>query len=158
LAKGVYWKKIEQEYDMAPPQIHRRPAPHRVPPSYTPRLRLKPKAHSDEYLDGVWWPRSGDLTAELADLLAVLTVRLGPVQRVVYDRASWSRAPRQMIIDDHAVRLDAYTFELGNTMYVFGNSGAVIVLRVIQSGTDQGIARAALMTAVTREPATTPPG
>ncbi|MFI5778950.1 DUF5994 family protein [Nocardia sp. NPDC051570] len=119
-------------------------------------MRLRPKADSDEYLDGAWWPRSGDLIAELPDLLAVLAVRLGPVRRVVYDRASWSRTPRQIIIDDRAVPLDAYTFELGNTMYIFGSAGAVIVLRVIPSVADPGMAHSALMAMVTREPATTP--
>ncbi|ATL70162.1 DUF5994 family protein [Nocardia terpenica] len=141
---------------MAALQIHRRAARHRVPPSYTPRLRMRPRVDRDEYLDGAWWPRSADLAAELPDLLAVLAVQLGPVRRVVYDRASWSRTPRQLIIADRAIPLDAYAFELGNTMYIFGSAGAVIVLRVVPSVTDPRAARTVLMAMVTREPATTP--
>ncbi len=41
---------------------------------HTPRLRLKPKAPQSGYVDGAWWPYSDDLTAELPDLLAVLSV------------------------------------------------------------------------------------
>ncbi|WP_334024569.1 DUF5994 family protein [Nocardia terpenica] len=117
---------------------------------------MRPSDDRDEYLDGAWWPRSGDLAAELPDLLAVLAVRLGPIHRIVYDRASWARTPRQLILEDRAIPLDAYTFELGNTMYIFGSAGAVIVLRVIPSVTDPRIARPALMAMVAREPTATP--
>jgi len=139
---------------MAQLQIHRRSARHRVPPDYTPRLRLKPKADSNGYLDGAWWPRSGKLTAELPDLLAVLTVRLGPIQRVVYDRTSWSRVPRRLTVGNHVIQLEAYPFELGNTMYVYGSSG-MTVLHVIASTTSHDSAHTALMAVVAREPKTT---
>nr|WP_269770356.1 MULTISPECIES: DUF5994 family protein [Mycobacterium] len=52
-------------------------------PLRTPRSRLKPKAHQSGYVDGAWWPRSDDLSAELPDLLAVLSVRLGRIDRVL---------------------------------------------------------------------------
>jgi hypothetical protein len=57
---------------------------HPTPPDYTPRLRLKPKAPRSGYVDGAWWPYSNDLLKELPDLLAVLSVRLGPIERVLY--------------------------------------------------------------------------
>ncbi|MFD0364942.1 DUF5994 family protein [Nocardia sp. GCM10030253] len=138
---------------MTSAQIHPHSARHRVPPDYTPRLRLKPKAERGGYLDGAWWPRSSGLTAELPDLLAVLTVRLGPVWRVVYDPTGWSPAPRQMTANGHAIRLDAYPFELWNTMYVFGSDSSLTVLQVIPSATNQPAAHAALMAAVAPEPA-----
>ncbi len=50
-------------------------------PQNTPRLRLKPKAPSTGHVDGAWWPHSDDLAAELPDLLAVLSVRLGPIDQ-----------------------------------------------------------------------------
>ncbi|WP_040686608.1 DUF5994 family protein [Nocardia vinacea] len=139
---------------MAPKKIRSPAARHRVPPEYTPRLRLKPKADRDGYIDGAWWPRSGELTAELPDLLAVLSVGLGPVWRVVYDPACWSRAPQQMTVGNRAVRLDPYRFERWNTMFVFGRDSGLIVLRVIPSATAEDIAHAALMAAVNPEPAT----
>ncbi|GAB2695025.1 DUF5994 family protein [Nocardia thraciensis] len=133
-------------------QIHQPAARHRVPPEYTPRLRLKPKARGAEYLDGAWWPRSDDLTAELPDLLAVLAVRLGLIWRVVYDRTGWLPAPAQMIVHDRTVDLDAYLFELHNTMYVYGSDAAMTVLRVIPSTADPDTAHAALTAAVTPQP------
>ncbi|UAK32483.1 DUF5994 family protein [Nocardia asteroides] len=124
-------------------------ARHSVPPDYTPRLRLKPKAERGDYIDGAWWPRSTELTTELPDLLAVLTVRLGPVWRVVYDPTGWSDAPRQTTVHGgNTVRLDSYPFEMWNTMYVFGRDNDLIVLRVIPSATDDDVAHTALMAAV----------
>jgi hypothetical protein len=58
--------------------------PRYTPPKNTPRLRLKPKAPATGYVDGAWWPHSDDLPIELPDLLAVLSVRLGPIDRVIY--------------------------------------------------------------------------
>jgi len=56
-----------------------------TPPEHTPRLRLKPKAPLTGFVDGAWWPPSEDLTAELPDLLSVLSVRLGPISRLTYN-------------------------------------------------------------------------
>ncbi|WP_405177302.1 DUF5994 family protein [Nocardia sp. NBC_01377] len=92
-------------------QIHRPSARHRTPPEFTPRLRLKPKTERNGYVDGAWWPRSSELVGELPDLLAVLSVSLGPVWRVVYDPAGWASAPARMIAGGRSVRLDAYHFE-----------------------------------------------
>jgi hypothetical protein len=39
------------------------------PPRLTLRLKLKPKAPTTGYVDGAWWPRSRDLSAELPALL-----------------------------------------------------------------------------------------
>ncbi|MBF6338520.1 hypothetical protein IU450_21875 [Nocardia abscessus] len=140
-------------------QTHPSSARHCVPPDYTPRLRLKPKAERGGYIDGAWWPRSSELTAELPDLLAVLTVRLGPIWRVVYDPTCWSDTPRQTTVHGgQTVRLDSYPFELWNTMYVFGRDNDLLVLRVIPSATDDDIAHTALMAAVAPEAATTPTG
>ncbi|MBF6219365.1 hypothetical protein IU479_14720 [Nocardia abscessus] len=140
-------------------QTHPHYARHDVPPDYTPRLRLKPKAERGGYIDGAWWPRSSELTAELPDLLAVLTVRLGPIWRVVYDPTCWSDTPRQTTVHGgQIVRLDSYPFELWNTMYVFGRDNDLLVLRVIPSATDDDIAHTALMAAVAPEAATTPTG
>jgi Family of unknown function (DUF5994) len=56
-----------------------------TPPENTPRLRLKPKAPTTGYVDGAWWPHSADLPIELPDRLAVLSVRLGPIDRAIYN-------------------------------------------------------------------------
>ena len=56
---------------------------HQPPPQETPRLRLKPKGLPTGRVDGAWWPHSDDLAAEIPDLVAVLSVRLGQHQRRV---------------------------------------------------------------------------
>jgi hypothetical protein len=63
-------------------------------PVHTPRLRLKRKAPRSGYVAGAWWPNSTDLTAELPDLLAVLSIRLGPIGRVIYGLNEWKRRPQ----------------------------------------------------------------
>lgn len=142
---------------MAPLRIAQRFTRHHPSPDHPPRLRLKPDVDGDGYLDGAWWPRSGILTIELPDLMTALTPRLGPIQRVVYDRSSWSQVPRQLVVQDQTVRLESYPFELGNTMYVYGSDGAMLVLRVIASTTDHDAAQAALRATVEPEPSAPEP-
>jgi Family of unknown function (DUF5994) len=60
------------------------------------RLRLKPKAATTGFVDGGWWPRSGDLAVELPGLLAVLAVRLGRIERVSYHLADWGPTPARL--------------------------------------------------------------
>ncbi|MFE2994776.1 DUF5994 family protein [Nocardia sp. NPDC059246] len=133
-------------------RIHRHLAHHRAGPGYTPRLELRPKDRPAEYLDGAWWPRSTDLVTELPDLLAVLAVRLGPVHRIVYDQRSWLPAPGRIAIDGVQIQLDAFSFELGNTMYVLSGADDMLVLQVIASTADPDIAHTTLRAAVARRP------
>lgn len=109
---------------------HGRSVGDRIPPLAPPWLRLNPAGEAG-YLDGIWRPRSADLAAELPNLLAGLSVRIGTGRRVVYDRGSWAPVPRQLVVGGRAIQLDAYPFELGNTLYVFGSAHDMIVLRVI---------------------------
>lgn len=134
---------------MAPLHIRRRTTRHHGPPEYTPRLRLRPE--SDAYIDGAWWPRSAELATELPGLVTFLEIRMGPIRRVVYDRASWAAAPRTVTVGRHEVQLDAYPFEAGNTMYVFGSDNSMLVLQVVLSTTDYYSARATLIAAA-RQP------
>jgi hypothetical protein len=122
-------------------------APRHTPPGHTPRLRLKPKAPVSGYVDGAWWPHSDDLAAELPDLLAVLSVRLGPIGRVIYSLNEWAKAPKKLTTDGAAVRLDGYRLQPVNTVEVLGLNCKKIVLLVVspQAGPDQ--AHAIMMTA-----------
>jgi len=114
-----------------------------------PRLRLKPEDRRSDYIDGAWWPRSTDLATELPELLAALTTRLGPVDRIVYDPDSWTPPPREVTVAEHAISLEPYRFQLRNTMYVVGTDSAVTVLRVIPPSTDRRTAHSAMVDAVT---------
>jgi hypothetical protein len=127
----------------SPPTAGRHP----TPPDYTPRLRLKPKAERTGYVDGAWWPWSDDLTKELPDLLAVLSVRLGPIERVLYNLGEWSTAPRKAMVGERMVRLDGYRHQPINTLEILGVSRGRILLLVVPPATDPNQAHATMMAA-----------
>jgi Family of unknown function (DUF5994) len=118
-----------------------------TPPVHTPRLRLKPKAPLSGYVDGAWWPHSDDLAAELPDLLAVLSVRLGPIDRVIYSLNEWAKAPRKLATDGRTVRLEGYRRQPVNTVEVLGLNRKKIVLLVVSPQADPDQAHAIMMTA-----------
>jgi hypothetical protein len=116
-------------------------------PVHKPRLRLKPKAPQSGFVDGAWWPQSDDLAAELPDLLAVLTVRLGEIGRVIYKLDEWSTAPRKLAAGGRTVRLDGYRIQPVNTIEVLGLNRKRIVLLVVSPNADSDQAHAIMMTA-----------
>ncbi|WP_419402903.1 DUF5994 family protein [Mycobacteroides abscessus] len=129
------------------PQQTRRNDQNSIVPARTPRLRLKPKAPQSGYVDGAWWPHSDDLSAELPDLLAVLSVRLGPVHRVLYHLNAWTKAPRKLITAGRAVHLDGYRRQPANTIEILGLDGDRLALLVMPPGTHPNDAHHAMMTA-----------
>ncbi len=120
---------------------------HNSPPEHTPRLRLKPKAPQSGYVDGAWWPRSDDLATELPDLLAVLSVRLGPIGRVLFNRNEWATPSPKFATGGRRVRLDRYRLQPANTVEVLGLNRNRIVLLVVPPNTDPDEAHATLMAA-----------
>lgn len=95
------------------------------------RLRLKPKAPATGHVDGAWWPRSRDLTTELAALTEVLTVRLGRIERVAYALSAWDMAPPGLEIDGSRVRLEGFTYQDKNIIHVTGANRVRTSLLVI---------------------------
>ncbi|MFF4824410.1 DUF5994 family protein [Streptomyces sp. NPDC001312] len=74
------------------------------PPSA--RLRLGEQSGqgcSARRIDGAWWPRSYDLTAELPGLLAALPHRWGHISSVLVNGAMWSLSGDGMPIEDQWV-------------------------------------------------------
>jgi Family of unknown function (DUF5994) len=110
-------------------------------------LRLKPKAPQSGFVDGAWWPHSEDLTAELSDLLSVLSVRLGPIDRVIYNLSEWAKAPAKFATGGRKVRLDGYRLQPVSTVEVLGLDRSRIVLLVISPHADPDQAHAIMMTA-----------
>ncbi|HEY0452486.1 DUF5994 family protein [Actinophytocola sp.] len=57
-----------------------------------------PTTGTPGFVDGAWWPRSRDVSAELPTLLPALAVRLGQPQRMADDDGTTTvlarRAPR----------------------------------------------------------------
>lgn len=116
-------------------------------PDHTPRLRLKPKAPVTGHVDGAWWPHSEDLVKELPDLLAVLAVRLGGVDRVLYNLAEWSKAPARLHSEGREIRLDGYRSQPAHTLEVIGKDRDRILLLVVPSRADPDLAHDTLMSA-----------
>jgi Family of unknown function (DUF5994) len=127
----------------------------RTPPEKTPRLRLKPKAPTSGYVDGAWWPHSDDLTIELPDLLAVLSVRLGGIDRVIYNLNEWAKAPAKLPTGGRTVRLGGYYRQPINTIEILGLNRSKIVLLVVPPRTDPEHAHDILMAAAAPDNAST---
>jgi hypothetical protein len=130
----------------------------RTSPEHTPRLRLKPKGRISGYVDGAWWPHSDDLSAQLPDLLAVLSVRLGPIERVMFNANEWVKAPGRLVTGGRAVRLDGYLHQPVNTVEVIGLDRGRIALLVVPPNSDPEVAHATLMAAATPKDASTVDG
>jgi hypothetical protein len=111
------------------------------------RLKLKPKAPTTGYVDGAWWPRSRDLSAELPALLAVLAVRLGRVQRVSFNLTDWITAPRRIAVNGQPIRLGGFHSQHTHTVDVIGPTEPRITLLVIPPDTGQTTAHQVLMRA-----------
>ena len=124
-------------------------------PETTPRLRLKPKAPTSGYVDGAWWPHSEDLEAELPDLLKVLSVRLGSIERVLYNFADWTTAPVKFWTGGGMVRLGGYHRQPGNTVEIIGLNRTKLVLLVVPSRTDPEHAHGIMMAAAAPDDAST---
>jgi hypothetical protein len=131
---------------------------HLTPPEHTPRLRLKPKAPTSGYVDGAWWPRTDDLAAELPDLLAVLSVRLGVIGRVMFNLGEWAKVPSRLATGGRKVRLDGYRRQPLNTIEVVGLDNDRIVLLVVAPQTDPEQAHATMMAAAGPHDASTVDG
>lgn len=120
------------------------------PPRLTLRLKLKPRAPITGYVDGAWWPRSLDLSAELPALLAVLAIRLGRVQRVSYNLTTWDTAPRRLPMDGHQVRLGGFHAQHPNTIDVIPSNGTRLTLLVLPPATHPTTAHPIMMIAARR--------
>jgi Family of unknown function (DUF5994) len=140
---------------MTPKTDHADAGHRHAPPAHTPRLRLKPKAPASGYVDGAWWPHSDDLAAELPDLLSVLSVRLGPIGRVLYNFNDWATAPAKFATGGRTVRLDGYHLQPANTVEVLGLNRDKTVLLVVSPHADPDQAHAIMMTAAGPSNATT---
>jgi len=82
-------------------------------------------------------------------------VRLGAIDRVLYNLAEWAQMPKRLTIGGRAVRLDGYRLQPANTLQVLGLGRAKILLLVVPPHTDPEIAHEAMMTAAAPNDSTT---
>ncbi|MFE3886469.1 DUF5994 family protein [Streptomyces lydicus] len=84
----------------APPRHH---APHTPP--LVARLTIAPHTDTVRCIDGVWWPHSADLLAELPELLAALPFDWPRITHATVNGAPWSALPAHTLVEGHVVRL-----------------------------------------------------
>ena len=119
-----------------------------VPARRTSRLTLKPPGPQAGFVDGTWWPRTRDLTAELPPLMTALAGRLGRAERVAYNLAVWDSAPRRLAVDGQVVRLEGFRSQHPDTLTVLGAGGRnQLILLVIPPATEPVRAQHTLDTA-----------
>ena len=107
------------------------------------RLRLRANLGSG-FVDGGWWPRSGDLSVELPPLLMAMWSAGHQVYRVTYDVASWDRSSRRMTVAGRRVKVDGYRSDTGTLSLVDLSGWKRIDLVVIPPVTDAQVAHRAL--------------
>ena len=62
-------------------------------------------------VNGAWWPRSRNLTAELPALIAVLDQAWGQINRVTVNVRMWADIPRKVRTGSHIVRVGWFDAE-----------------------------------------------
>ena len=82
-------------------------------------------------LDGGWWPRSLDITAELTALVAALPPRVGPVDRVSLNLAAWPAHPKRVPLDRHVLRLGWSSAFNPCTVILSQPAGRALILLVV---------------------------
>lgn len=120
---------------------------HRAVRPGTAVVRLETTHDRTGVLDGVWWPRSRDIAAELPSLISALTEYLGPITRVGLDTGAWEGLPTRMTIDDRVVRVDSFPVGDGTVLVTRGEQDLFSLLVVPPHATPDA-ARAAMAEAV----------
>jgi uncharacterized protein DUF5994 len=107
-------------------------APSTIPTDLdTQRIQLKPDAPTPTgAVDGGWWPASTDLDAELADLVAAVATRLGPVERVSYNLDAWQAVPRRIRSGGRVIRMGGFRSQAPALLKLIGERRALTLLVV----------------------------
>jgi hypothetical protein len=95
------------------------------------RLRLRPATRHPSVLDGGWWPRSWDPTAEIPGLVAALGDRHGALTRVMLTSQAWHPRPRRLSVSGRTVRLDWFASLDANLVIVTSANGERTDLLVV---------------------------
>ncbi|MFI5687244.1 DUF5994 family protein [Streptomyces sp. NPDC051636] len=83
----------------------------RTPSSLPLRLVLAPADTAPALIDGAWWPRTRDLTAELPALMEVLDPLWGRITRVTVNPTFWPVIPRKVPVHGHVVHVGWFAAE-----------------------------------------------
>ncbi|MDV9189855.1 DUF5994 family protein [Streptomyces sp. SR27] len=115
-------------------------------PTLSARLSLTPKTTLVGLLDGAWWPRSRDLTAELPPLVDALEEQYGRITRVTVNPTRWPVVPHTVPATGHTVHVGWFTEQDPDKMILLSYTVGRCDLLVIPPETEPAAA-ARLMTA-----------
>jgi Family of unknown function (DUF5994) len=89
------------------------------------RLALRqPDGAGTRFVDGGWWPRSLDLTAELPALIsAAEAAGYNAVRRVTYHLGGWDSAPRRAAMLGRVIKLSGYRTQVPAAISLVDGSG-----------------------------------
>ncbi|WP_067665572.1 DUF5994 family protein [Nocardia miyunensis] len=117
-------------------------------PTRTPRLLLRERDEESGGVDGVWWPRTDNLTSELHDLVTALTPRLGPTARISFDWNALSLSQRRIDAPDGIEVTGPLPDQPPQVMDVFGPHDRRLRLLVVNPATTADLAHAQMHKAV----------
>ncbi|MFB7586387.1 DUF5994 family protein [Streptomyces sp. NPDC056169] len=117
-----------------------------IAPLLSARLSLTPKTTLAGLLDGAWWPRSRDLTAELPPLVDALEEHYGRITRVAVNPGRWPVVPHKIPATGHTVHVGWFTEQDADKMILLSYAVGRCDLLVIPPETEPAAA-ARLMTA-----------
>ncbi|MFD3992910.1 DUF5994 family protein [Streptomyces sp. NPDC058583] len=115
-------------------------------PTLSARLSLTPKTTLAGILDGAWWPRSRDLTAEIPPLADALEGLYGRITRVTVNPVRWPVVPHKVAVNGHTVHVGWFTEQDPDKMILLSYAVGRCDLLVIPPDTEPAAA-ARLMTA-----------
>lgn len=119
------------------------------------RLRLKPADQCRGFVQGAWWPRSTQLITELPAVMAALSLRLGNIDRVIYDENDWAPAPSRIELSGYAVTLESRCDQPANTLSLIGERFGKLDLLVVPPYTNPARAYRAVVAAADPDDAST---
>lgn len=110
-------------------------------------VRLETTHDRRGVLDGAWWPRSRDISAELPALVTALTEYLGPITRVGLDAGAWDALPTRLVVEGRIVRIDSFPVGDATVLVTRGEQDHFSLLVIPPHATPEA-ARAAMAEAV----------
>ncbi|MDG3013848.1 DUF5994 family protein [Speluncibacter jeojiensis] len=110
-------------------------------------MRLTPHACGETLLDGVWWPRTANLTRELHDLISAVTPSVGVTGRITFGWNPASISQRRADLPDGVTVEDRIADQPPDVMYLFGDNGTRLSLLIIPAATHFTHAHAAMAAA-----------
>jgi len=100
-------------------------------------------------LDGGWWPRSRDLSTELADLVDNFPTQYGRVIRATYSPPDWDDAPRRIAVHGRTIKVGRLRRDETHVVHLTTSDRASYCLLVIPSTFDEAQGDEALLASST---------